>query len=128
MVANPDVLFFKTNTYEHREKLRKIFPYVLGAVTPTLMAKQFELNRTRQILRRKEKELKDAQEVSARWLADLRSKFSEAQELGLIPKLEEDISREQMIELLEEVITRTDLTLAVSTTTISEALRELNSL
>ena len=33
-----------------------------------------------------------------------------------------------MIELLEEVITRTDLTLAVSTTTISEALRELNSL
>ncbi|MDA8520525.1 DUF3732 domain-containing protein [Acidovorax sp. NCPPB 4044] len=128
VVANPDVLFFKTNTYEHREKLRKIFPYVLGAVTPALMAKQFELNRTRQILRRKEKELKDAQEVSARWLADLRSKFSEAQELGLIPKLEEDISREQMIELLEEVITRTDLTLAVSTTTISEALRELNSL
>ncbi len=128
VVANPDVLFFKTNTYEHREKLRKIFPYVLGAVTPALMAKQFELNRTRQILRRKEKELKDAQEVSARWLADLRSKFSEAQELGLIPKLDQDISREQMIELLEEVITRTDLTLAVSTTTISDALRELNSL
>ena len=24
IVANPDVLFFKTNTYEHREKLRKI--------------------------------------------------------------------------------------------------------
>lgn len=128
VVANPDVLFFKTNTYEHREKLRKIFPYVLGAVTPALMAKQFELNRTRQLLRRKEKELKDAQEVSAQWLADLRSKFSEAQELGLIPRLEEEISRDQMIELLEEVITRTDLTLAVSTTTISDALRELNSL
>ncbi|SDH23932.1 Protein of unknown function [Paraburkholderia steynii] len=128
VVANPDVLFFKTNTYEHREKLRKIFPYVLGAITPALMAKQFELNRTRQLLRRKERELKDAQEVSARWLADLRSKFSEAQELGLIPKLEEEVSRDQMIELLDEVITRTDLTLAVSTTTISDALRELSSL
>lgn len=128
VVANPDVLFFKTNTYEHREKLRKIFPYVLGAVTPVLMAKQFELNRTRQLLRRKEKELREAQDVSARWLADLRSKFSEAQELGLIPRLEEEISRDQMIELLEEVITRTDLTLAVSTTTISDALRELNDL
>src|SRR5690606_40436886 len=45
VVANPDVLFFKTNTYEHREKLRKIFPYVLGAVTAALMAKQFELDR-----------------------------------------------------------------------------------
>lgn len=128
IVANPDVLFFKTNTYEHREKLRKIFPYVLGAVTPALMAKQFELNRSRQLLRRKERELKDAQDVSARWLADLKSKFSEAQELGLIPKLEEDISRDQMIEHLEEVIARTDLTLAVSTSTISDALRELNNL
>lgn len=128
VVANPDVLFFKTNTYEHREKLRKIFPYVLGAITPALMAKQFELNRTRQFLRRKERELKDAQDVSAQWLADLKSKFSEAQELGLIPKLETDISRDQMIELLAEVVTRTDLTIAVSTTTISEALRELNNL
>src|SRR6218665_3986938 len=54
VVANPDVLFFKANTYEHREKLRKIFPYVLGAVTPALMVKQFELGRARQELRRKE--------------------------------------------------------------------------
>lgn len=51
------MLFFKANTYEHREKLRKIFPYVLGAVTPALMAKQFELGRTRQELRRKERSL-----------------------------------------------------------------------
>lgn len=128
IVANPDVLFFKTNTYEHREKLRKIFPYVLGAVTPALMAKQFELGRTRQELRRKERELKDAQQVSARWLADLMVKFSEAQELGLTPKLEQPPTRGQMIELLEEVVARTDLTLSVSTSTISDALRELSGL
>ncbi len=128
VVANPDVLFFKANTYEHREKLRKIFPYVLGAVTPALMAKQFELGRTRQELRRKERELKDAQEVSAHWLADLKAKFSEAQELGLVAKPEQELSRGQMIEQLEEVVSRTDLTLAVSTSTISDALRELSGL
>uniref|UniRef100_UPI0015E760D1 DUF3732 domain-containing protein n=1 Tax=Klebsiella pneumoniae TaxID=573 RepID=UPI0015E760D1 len=128
VVANPDVLFFKANTYEHREKLRKIFPYILGAITSALMAKQFELNRTRQLLRRKERELRNAQDVSARWLADLRSKYSEAQELGLVPRLEGEISRNQMIEHLEEIIVRTDLTLAVSTLTISDALRELNNL
>lgn len=128
IVANPDVLFFKTNTYEHREKLRKIFPYVLGAVTPGLMAKQFELQRVRSELRRKERELKEAQEVSARWLADLTAKFSEAQELGLAPKLEQPPSRGQMIELLDEVVARTDLTITVSTATISEALSELNGL
>lgn len=128
VVANPDVLFFKANTYEHREKLRKIFPYVLGAVTPALMAKQFELGRTRQELRRKERELRDAQEVSARWLADLKAKFSEAQELGLAAKPEQELSRGQMIERLEEVVARTDLTLSVSTSTISDALRELSDL
>lgn len=128
VVANPDVLFFKANTYEHREKLRKIFPYVLGAVTPALMAKQFELGRARQELRRKERELKDAQEVSARWLADLTAKFSEAQELGLTAKPEQELSRGQMIEQLEEVVARTDLTLSVSTSTISDALRELSGL
>jgi len=128
IVANPDVLFFKTNTYEHREKLRKIFPYVLGAVTPSLMAKQFELQRTKSELRRKERELKEAQEVSARWLADLTAKFSEAQELGLTPKPEQSPTRGQMIELLEEVVARTDLTITVSTATISEALSELTDL
>lgn len=128
IVANPDVLFFKTNTYEHREKLRKIFPYVLGAVTPGLMAKQFELQRVKSELRRKERELKEAQEVSARWLADLTAKFSEAQELGLTPKPEQPPTRGQMIELLEEVVARTDLTITVSTATISEALSELNGL
>lgn len=128
VVANPDVLFFKANTYEHREKLRKIFPYVLGAVTPALMAKQFELGRARQELRRKERELKDAREVSARWLADLEAKFSEAQELGLAARPEHELSRGQMIERLEEVVARTDLTLAVSTSTISDALSELSGL
>ena len=128
VVANPDVLFFKANTYEHREKLRKIFPYVLGAVTPALMAKQFELGRARQELRRKERELKDAREVSARWLADLEAKFSEAQELGLAARPDQELSRGQMIERLEEVVARTDLTLAVSTSTISDALSELGGL
>ena len=128
VVANPDVLFFKTNTYEHREKLRKIFPYVLGAVTSELMAKQFELNRTRLLLRRKERELKDAQAISAQWLADLKSKYSEAQELGLVPKPQEQLSREQMIGQLEKVISQTDLALKVTVSTISDALDELNKL
>lgn len=129
VVANPDVFFFKTSTYEHREKLRKIFPYILGAITPALLAKQHELRRLQSELRRKEKELKDAEIVSAEWFAELRSKVSEARELGLLPQaLDEQLSREQMLELLEEIVRRTDLTLAVSTTTITDAMKEYNSL
>ena len=46
VVANPDVLFFKADTNEHREKLKNIFPYVLGAVTPqTLMDSPLDAGR-----------------------------------------------------------------------------------
>ena len=129
VVANPEVLFFKTDRYEHREKLRKIFPYILGAMTPALLAKQHELRQLQIVLRRKERELKDAGQVSAQWVAELRAKVSEARELGLLPVLPDDqLSREQMIDALEEVVRRTDVTLAVSASTISEAVRELNDL
>jgi hypothetical protein len=129
VVANPEVLFFKTDRYEHREKLRKIFPYILGAITPALLAKQHELRRLQSDLRRKERELKDAEQVSAQWVAELRAKVSEARELGLLIVIPAgQLPREQMLGLLEEVVQRTDVTLAVSATTISEAVRELNGL
>jgi len=129
VVANPEVLFFKTDRYEHREKLRTIFPYILGAITPALLGKQHEMKRLQSELKRKERELRDAEQVSAQWLAELRARVSEGQELGLLTAPPgKELSREQMLGLLEEVVKRTDVTLAVSSTTISEAVRELNDL
>ena len=43
IVANPYTLFFKADTTEHREKLRAIFPLVLGAIDSSTLAKQREL-------------------------------------------------------------------------------------
>ncbi|MGO9445177.1 MAG: DUF3732 domain-containing protein [Thiobacillaceae bacterium] len=129
VVANPEVLFFKTDRYEHREKLRRIFPYILGAITSELLAKQHELNRVRLELRRKEGELKKAETVSAEWIGELGAKVSEARELGLLQRAPEAaLSRDQMLSVLQEVVNRTDATIAVSTTTISDAVRELNGL
>jgi hypothetical protein len=129
VVANPEVLFFKTDQYKHREKLRTIFPYVLGAITASLLAKQHELRRLQLELRRKEGELKKAEVVSAEWMGELRAKVSEARELGLLPTAEgPDLTREQMLAALEEVVNRTDVILSVSETSISEAVRELNAL
>jgi hypothetical protein len=129
VIANPDVLFFKTNTYKHREKLIKIFPYILGAITPELLAKQHELKRLQTELRRKERELKEAMGVSSRWLAELRAKVSEARELGLI-SLDQagEPTREEMIHLLQELVDRTDVTLTVTAETISDAVQELQDL
>jgi hypothetical protein len=43
IVANPYTFFFKADTSEHREKLRIIFPLVLGAIDAGTLAKQREL-------------------------------------------------------------------------------------
>ncbi|KEI92417.1 DUF3732 domain-containing protein [Clostridium botulinum] len=43
IIANPNTLFFKADTYEHREKLKNIFPYVLGAITNEILFKRKKL-------------------------------------------------------------------------------------
>ena len=37
IVANPDVMFSKADTTEHREKLKTIFPFILGAITANVL-------------------------------------------------------------------------------------------
>lgn len=129
IVANPDILFYKADTQEHREKLRTIFPYVLNAITPELLAKEHEVQQLERELRRKERELKDTQEVSAQWVAEIQSKISEALELGLLQSpLPDPMTLEDRLDLLRGIVKRTDLTLQVTSTTISGALNELMAL
>jgi hypothetical protein len=45
IVANPMVLYFNADTTEHREKLKAIFPYVLGALTSEMLAARWEIDR-----------------------------------------------------------------------------------
>jgi hypothetical protein len=110
IVANPDVLFFKADTNEHREKLRTIFPYVLGASTPELLAKKWELDGLMKELRRKERELSAEVSVSETWKADLINWIAEAHELGLLKDSEYDFRKyteERLVSLLRAIIGRT---------------------
>src|SRR3546814_31969 len=70
VVANPDVLFFKADTTEHREKLKTIFPYVLGAITPGLLEIRFELDRLPKLLRRTEAEQRTLHNANDAWRAE----------------------------------------------------------
>jgi hypothetical protein len=84
IVANPDVLFFKADTTEHREKLRTIFPYVLGAVTGEVLQARFELDRLGRILRRKETELRGIVSATSAWQLEAQGWIRRAIELGLL--------------------------------------------
>jgi hypothetical protein len=85
IVANPDVMFFKADTTEHREKLKTIFPYILGAITAEVMQARFELERLQRILRRKEADLKAITSTTSAWRLEARSWLRQAVELGLLP-------------------------------------------
>ncbi len=126
LIANPDVLFYKTDTYEHREKLRTIFPYILNAITPELMAKRHELADLRKELRRKENELATVRQVSERWLAEIKARVSEAKELGFIREpIPHGASREKLVDLLSQVVHSSTDEIRVTTETVSEAIEEL---
>ena len=85
IVANPDVLFFKADTSEHREKLRTIFPYVLNAVTADMLAARWEISQLQRNLRRLEQELRAATSTVNVWRTEAQGWLRQAIELGLYP-------------------------------------------
>lgn len=126
IVANPDVLFFKADTMEHKEKLRTIFPYVLGAVTPDALARRWEIEHLVRELRRKERELDAQRTASAQWRAELQNWVSEARDLGLLaPELAAPGRRDhELLASLEEIITKTSADAQVSDSALDAAATE----
>jgi hypothetical protein len=86
VIANPDVLFFKADTTEHREKLRTIFPYVLNAVSPSDIASRWEIDRLQKLLRRKEAELAAVLSSVSAWRSEVNAWLNQAVDLGLLDK------------------------------------------
>jgi hypothetical protein len=82
IVANPNVLFFKADTTEHREKLKTIFPYILGAITGSVLQARFEADRLSRILRRKEAELRDVVSATDAWRLEAQGWLRQGIELG----------------------------------------------
>ncbi len=85
IVANPDVMFFKADTTEHREKLKTIFPYILQAVTADILQARFELDRLSRILRRRENDLKALESAANAWRMEAQSWLRQSIEFGLLP-------------------------------------------
>jgi Protein of unknown function (DUF3732) len=127
VVANPDVLFYKADTTEHREKLKTIFPYVLGAITPEILGLQHELQTARQDLTRKEREFERLRQHSIRWTADITAKVAVARELGLLDDTPLE-SAPEMISALRQVVEATDETVSMVPQQVVGAAAEVSEL
>jgi hypothetical protein len=126
IVANPDVLFFRADTMEHKEKLRTIFPYVLGAVTPDTLARRWEVEQLQRELRRKERELDAQRTASTKWRAELQSWVSEASTLGLLAPdaVATDAKEFEFLAALEGIVTKTSVDAQISDTSLDLAAKE----
>lgn len=85
IVANPMVLFFNADTAEHRETLKAIFPFVLGALTPQMLAARWEIDRLTRELRRRESALAATKAGVRAWQNETQAWVRQAIEFGLLP-------------------------------------------
>ncbi|SEP23989.1 DUF3732 domain-containing protein [Rhodopseudomonas pseudopalustris] len=85
IIANPMVLYFNADTTEHREKLKAIFPYVVGALTPEMLAARWEIERLTRDLRRKEAALQASKTAVRAWQTETQAWVRNAIEFGLLP-------------------------------------------
>ena len=84
IVANPYTFFFKADTTEHREKLRIIFPLVLGSIDATTLAKQRELRDAEREYDKLRRELEARTTAARAWEAEVESYYLQAKGLGLL--------------------------------------------
>jgi len=99
VVANPSVLFFNADTTEHREKLKAIIPYVVGALTAAMLEAKWEIDKLTRQLRRKEAELNAMRSSVRTWQLEAQGWIKQAIELGLVPA--DTLIPAEWIDLLE---------------------------
>ncbi len=129
IVANPDVLFFKADTTEHREKLKSIFPYILNAVTQQTLADRWELDRLQKILKQKEAAMKAAASSVQAWVAEATSWIQQARELGLIEVNRDNPTQwPDILDLLTQIAGSNSRQARTSVPAIDGALKELAAL
>lgn len=129
IVANPAVLYFKADTSEHREKLKAIFPYVLGAITAAMLTAKWEIDKLQRALRRKEAEL-NAMRTSVRtWQVEAQGWIRQAVELGMLPaSAEVPIEWPDVLELLRSIAEGSSRSAQPSVASIETTLQELQGL
>lgn len=105
VVANQNILFYKTHAHEHRERLKNWLPYILGAENLEVLAARQRLGVVQSKLAQLRKEFEKAKSVSDSWLANMAGHLQVARRYGLIG---EDASLPNdpcdMIELAKSIL------------------------
>lgn len=103
IVANPYTLFYKTDTTVHRERLKRLFPLVLGLKTNEQLAIEHRLTLLRTEERRLGAEFRRRDDAINTWRSQVIGSYLRAQELNLLPEGDPPRSIEPALEALRRL-------------------------
>ncbi|MBL7717690.1 MAG: DUF3732 domain-containing protein [Flavipsychrobacter sp.] len=107
IIANQSVLFYRADSFEHREKLKNIFPYILNAVDNEYLSKRDELKSVERKIAVLERQLERKKRISSNWLGQVRGYYTQAVEFGLLSANlinKEGVQNNEYLEALRSTI------------------------
>lgn len=126
IVANADVLFYKADTTEHRQKLINIFPYALGAVTPKVLAARQELDKLKKQRDRLLRDIQTIKDVSEGWKQEVAGWLAQAKDMGLTTDhFNECLSFDDQVQQLESIVEKAETDTQLVASNIKDSSAEL---
>lgn len=127
IIANPDIMFYKAESYAHREKLIRVFPFALGALTSEILEKQFELESLRKEYRKRRAELEAEDASLTRWMSEARDWVYQAIEFGFLTSdfIVPD-NWQEMVDTLRYIASFDNLPERIDIGGIEETIAQLN--
>lgn len=105
IVANPNTLFYKADSYDHKERLKKVMPFALGIIDSEYVIKERERNQ----LQRQHDDLLRQQDVRRRSMttldAEVQGLWNQGVELGLV-RDNEAVTTEKRVSKFSEINAR----------------------
>ncbi|WP_179318816.1 DUF3732 domain-containing protein [Winogradskyella helgolandensis] len=83
IIANPSTMFYKTDSWEHLQRLKTIFPLVLGYKSYEVLKLDREISSLESDKKKKENKLEGVKKQYENWQSDIYQYYSEAVNLGL---------------------------------------------
>lgn len=107
IVANPNTLFYKADTFEHQQKLRTVFPLFLGSTTNEILSLEREIKELENNLKVKKLNFNTKKQAVEAWFVDLQTLYLKASDLGLLMNLFDnniEMSVAKYVSILYEVL------------------------
>ena len=85
IVANPQTLFYRTDNYVYSERLKRVFPLALGAVSQESLLAEMQMHELQREITSLAGQLDSRKEALDTWQHEAAVFFGEAVNLGIVP-------------------------------------------